>query len=51
MQKIKFAYNEPMIDEIINEGPNLEFDEAVKLIEQTYPTAIDIEIIETIEIE
>lgn len=52
MQKIKFTYNEPRIGDMEIEGSDkLTFDEILKHIEQTYPEAIDIEILEVEDYE
>lgn len=45
MTKAKFAYNEPRFGEIETETVMNEF-ELIREIEQMYPEAIDIEIIE-----
>lgn len=41
----KFTYNEPMFGDIEIEGPELDQDEVIKAIEQSYPEAVDIEIL------
>lgn len=45
MQKINFEYNEPRFGVIEVEGPDLGEEDILKLIEQEYPEAIDVEII------
>lgn len=47
MQKIKFAYNEPRIGDIDIEGPDMTEEDILRIIEDSYPEAIDVEIIET----
>ena len=51
MQKIKFVYDEPMIGELETEGDILDLEEIIKEIEEQFPEAINIEIIETEEID
>lgn len=46
MQKVRFAYNEPMIGMFENDGPDMTVEEILKEIEIDYPEAIDVEIIE-----
>lgn len=47
MKKIKFAYNEPRIGDIEIEGPDMNEEDILRLIEDQYPEAIDVEVIET----
>lgn len=46
MQRVKFTYTIPMIGEYENDGPLMTLDEIVKVLEQTYPEATEIEIFE-----
>ena len=48
MQKVKFTYTTPMIGEFTNDGPDMDEASIVYEIEQDYPEAIDIEIIEIV---
>lgn len=47
MKKIKFAYNEPRIGDIEIEGPDMIEEDVLQIIEEQYPEAIDVEILET----
>jgi len=50
MHKVKFAYNEPRIEEIEVEDSTLSDEDLIREIEAMYPEAIDIEILEVEEI-
>lgn len=48
MQKVKFTYDTPMIGEFINDGPDMSIDSIIYEIEQDFPEATGIEIIEIV---
>jgi hypothetical protein len=45
MKKFEFAYNEPRLGSIEIEGPDISEEDILRMIEEEYPEAIDIEII------
>ncbi len=46
MKRYRFAYNEPRLGDIEIEGPDLTEEDILRSIEEAYPEAIDIEILE-----
>jgi hypothetical protein len=47
MKRFRFAYNEPRLGDIEVDGPEGISEEAVlRMIEEQYPEAIDVEILE-----
>lgn len=47
MQKIKFQYDEPRYGDIEIDGPDMAEEDILRLIEEQYPEAINVEILET----
>jgi len=48
MQTVRFTYNTPGVGVFENEGPDMDEASIVYEIEQDYPEAVDIEIIEIV---
>jgi hypothetical protein len=44
--RANFAYNEPRFGEISIEGPDVKEEDILKLIEEEFPHALDVEILD-----
>jgi hypothetical protein len=52
MKRFRFAYNEPRLGDIEVDGPeDVSEEEILRMIEDQYPEAIDVEILEFEELD